>query len=62
MGYAHAAVASLQAQFADGTRPDSLPAAPSLADSLPRRAGFPKTLLKFLDEYLHAKHTKDWPK
>lgn len=60
MGYTQTAIASLERQFTDGGRPSGLPTARSLAPSLSKRAGRPKTMLKFLDEYLYAKHTKRW--
>lgn len=60
MKYAQAAVAYLEAQFADGDGISSLPAESSLVASLSKCAGRSKTMLKFLDEYLYAKHTKKW--
>lgn len=52
------AISALERQFADGSRPAGLPAARSLAESLSKRAKRPKTMLKFLDEYLYVTHTK----
>jgi hypothetical protein len=60
MEFAQAAIASLEAQFANGGICSAVSDAPNLASALSACAGRPRTMLKLLDEYLFARHTKGW--